>query len=109
MKILSQILIVILAVALVAGVTFLIVNQTGSGSTLSADQPAFDGAGRGPGNGTGPGNGERLRGEEGEQGGFSLAWQDVLKNVGIFAAFTVLVSLVRLIFRRKPQLQQMNG
>lgn len=109
MKILSQILIVILAVALVAGATFLIVNQTGSVSTLSADQPAFDGAGRGPGNGTGPGIGEGLRGEGGEQGGSSLAWQGVLKNVGIIAAFTVLVSLVRLVFRRKPQLQQMNG
>jgi len=103
MKIISQILIVILAVALVAGATYLIVTQTGSSTSVSSDRPAIDGGGQGTG--TGPGNGQGMRGGEGEGGGSSLAWLEVLKNVGIVAAATVLITLIKLILNRKPRPQ----
>jgi hypothetical protein len=109
MKILSQILIVILAVALVAGATYLIVTQTGSSTSVSSDRPAIDGGGQGQGNGTGPGNGQGMRGGGGEGGGSSQAWLEVLKNVGIVAVATVLITLIKRILGRKPRPQLVNG
>ncbi len=98
-RLLSQILIVILAVGLVAGATYLIVNQTANSTSFSTDRPAFDGSGLGPGDSQG------LRGGEGAEGGSSIAWLDVLKNVTIVAIFTTVIGLVRLILKRKPRLQ----
>lgn len=109
MKIISQILIVILAVALVAGATYLIVTQTGTSTALTTDRPAFDAGGQGQGSGSGPGNGQGMRGGEGEGGGASQAWLEVLKNVGIFAAATVLFTLIKLVLSRKPKIQLTNG
>lgn len=102
LKILSQILIVILAVGLVAGATYLIVDQTGTSTAFSADRSAFDGSGHGLGNGQGLHGGERAEGSS------SIAWLDVLKNVTIVAIFTTVIGLVRLILKRKPKLQLVN-
>ncbi len=109
MKILSQILIVILAVVLVAGATYLIVTQTGSSTAITSDRPAFDGGGQGQGNGTGPGNGQGMHGGGDEGGGSSQAWLEVLKNVGIVAAATVLITLIKLVLSRKPKTQLVDG
>jgi hypothetical protein len=104
LKILSQILIVILAVGLVAGATYLLVNQTSNSTSFSSDRPALDASGTGPGNGIGPGDGGGMRGSEGERAGSSQAWLEVLKNVGIVAGATTLIALIRLMVRRKPNL-----
>ncbi len=111
MKMISQIVIVILAVALVAGVTYLIVTQTDSSTSVTSDRRAFDGERQGRGNGTGPGNGRGLRGGESEGGTSSLAWLEVLKNVLIMAVAIILISLIKPVLSRKskPKPKLVNG
>lgn len=110
-KIISQILIVLLAIALVAGATYLIVQQTSATFSVPSDQPTF--SGDGPQNGTGLHNGQGLgRGMRGEGGGegSSGAWLDLLKNIGIVAAAAVLVTMIKWIFTRRPKIQpQITG
>ncbi len=110
LKILSQILIVLLAIGLVAGATYLIVTQTGSATAVNSDRPAFDGntanfqfQGNHNGPGQGLGQGDGPHGAEG--GSSSQAWMNLLKNLGLIAAATVLFALLKLVFSRKPKTQ----
>ncbi len=110
-KILSQILIVILAVGLVAAATYLIVEQPGSSISDGMNQMSFDGQGKGTGlhNGQGPqGSGEGFRGVE--SGGSSIqGWLDMFKNVSIITSAVVLIALIKLMIRRKNKIQPQVG
>jgi hypothetical protein len=102
-KILSQIHIVILAVGLVAGATYLIVQQsTNSFASLTTDRPAINDLGNGTGLHNGQGLGGGPRGDE-MVGDSSQSWLDVAKNVSIVAVVTVLLALVKLVFTKKQK------